>query len=109
MSAPAPAPAPSPAPAPAPGSPSPELAPGPAPSSRAHWTDSDVSKLLSVIKEHAPQGGDGMNFTGAIWRQIAKPVDAVRTVGGPKGWSSCKSKWSSVSAIVIFFQTWLIF
>jgi hypothetical protein len=70
---------------------------------RAHWTSEDETALVACLLKHKPEAGDGVNFKGSTWSQVAKEMEELKTKGGEKTAESCKTKWSKVCNMQCFY------
>ena len=67
---------------------------------QAKWTTNEESELLVFLKGLSAAAGDGTNFTKKHFRDAAQHLKTKCPVqtGGEKIWSTCQTKWSSVSS-----------
>ena len=67
---------------------------------QAKWTTNEEGELLAFLKGLSAAAGDGTNFTKKHFRDAAQHLKIKGPVqtGGEKVWSTCQTKWSSVSS-----------
>ena len=78
-------------------------------SSQAHWSDDDITSLITFLVSKQSSAGDGISFKGSVWTEAATAVNKIPpTKGGKKTSGSCKSKWGKVFHLDISFESKLI-
>ncbi|KIJ96569.1 hypothetical protein K443DRAFT_107050 [Laccaria amethystina LaAM-08-1] len=66
-------------------------------SSQAHWSDDDITTLITFLISKKASAGDGIGFKGSVWTKAATAVNKVpHTKGAKKTSGSCKSKWGKL-------------
>jgi hypothetical protein len=73
-------------------------------SSQAHWSDDDITALITFLISKKASAGDGIGFKGSVWTEAATAVNKVPpTKGVNKTLGSCKSKWGKVCHLLSSF------
>ena len=65
-------------------------------STKAHWTDIEVTELIAYLYTHRSEGEQG-NFKVSTYAGAAAHISGYLVQGPPKTMKMCKTKWSSVS------------
>ncbi|KAJ8517336.1 hypothetical protein ONZ45_g5438 [Pleurotus djamor] len=65
----------------------------------ARWTASDEDTLVHFLYEHKSEAGDGGNFKKPTFVAASALLTPLITIGGPKPWKSCSSKWSHLRSL----------
>jgi len=68
----------------------------------AEWTLEDEALLISFLKEHKAEAGNGANFKKPVWEAAGRFLSERRTRGGVKKADSCKSKYAKVGSAVFY-------
>ena len=66
------------------------------------WMTNEESELLAFLKGLSATAGDGANFTKKHFQDAAQHLKIKCPVqtGGEKVWSTCQTKWLSVSSLI---------
>jgi hypothetical protein len=72
----------------------------PTPSSKAHWTDLEVTELINYLNIHRSEGEQG-NFKVSTYVGAAAHISPHLVHGPPKTNKMCKTKWSLVSVYLL--------
>lgn len=70
-------------------------------SSQAHWSDDDITTLVTFLISKKASAGDGISFKGSVWTEAAMAINKVPpTKGAKKKLGSCQSKWGKVGYLL---------
>jgi hypothetical protein len=76
-------------------------------SGNTSWTEADEKCLVELLVKFKAEAGIGCNFKAKTFRKCVKPLEKIRTTGGPKTADSCSRKYTKVSQAIAIHDSFL--
>lgn len=72
-------------------------------STKAHWNDKEIEALLDHLIEHKGLGHGTGNFKDQVFTSAAQAISGFLSSGPVKTSKTCKTKWTTVSIVLVIF------